>query len=139
METKYYAPKNQVDCLTITTHPGKYNEMDVVNNLMRMMVMDETEEGAEAATQIIQEMNPEERQELRDSAETYLGDWDFQRYLNSHPLPKGQELLPIAEALKDEDLTPTEEEAMEAMWEIVDEFSLSELEAYRMDESATRD
>jgi hypothetical protein len=50
-----------------------------------------------------------------------------------------QKLVPIAEAMTDEDWNPSEKEATEAMWEILDEFSLDELEQYKLNSDATRD
>ena len=40
MAQKFYAPKNALNYLTITTHPGTLTEWDIVTNLVRMNLME---------------------------------------------------------------------------------------------------
>ena len=37
---KYYAPKQAVNCLTITTAPGKLEAGDILDSIVRMILMD---------------------------------------------------------------------------------------------------
>ena len=41
MAQKFYAPKNALNCLTITTHPGTLTEWDIITNLVRMNLMED--------------------------------------------------------------------------------------------------
>ena len=41
MKQKYYAPPQALHCLTITTHPGTLTEANVVDNLVRMTLMED--------------------------------------------------------------------------------------------------
>ena len=41
MEQKYYAPPQALYCLSITTHPGTLTEANVVDNLVRMILMED--------------------------------------------------------------------------------------------------
>ena len=144
MDTKYYAPQGAPLFLTVATHPGKLTYSDLVKNLMRMMVMDETEERerlyADDAMEEIDKMNRDQYRALRESAQWYLeNNPAFQVYREEHQVRPGLELHPIAEALQDEgDPMLTEREAKEMLQEALDEYSLSEMERSLL-ESAVRD
>ena len=48
---KYYAPKQAVNCLTITTAPGKLEAGDILDSIVRMILMDSGLEAEEAMMQ----------------------------------------------------------------------------------------
>ena len=126
METKYYAPQGQLLCLTLATHSGKLTYSDVLNNLMRMALMDDQEvPDAEEAMQEIKQMSQEQYSNLRAWCQDRMAQEDFQLYLDSHPLPIGEEMEPITE--------------VEAMWEELNEFSLQVLEQCKLTDDATRE
>ena len=126
MDGSLYAPPGQVSCLTIATHAGKLTQRDVVSNLMRMALMDDQEmPDAQEAQERLAQMNGEQSSNLRDWCRDRLAQEDFQIYLDSHPLPIGEELEPITDR--------------EEMWAILDEMSLQDLEQSKIDGSATRE
>ena len=126
METKYYAPQGQLLCLTLATHSGKLTYSDVLNNLMRMALMDDQEvPDAEEAMQEIKQMSQEQYSNLRAWCQDRMAQEDFQKYLNNNPLPIGEEMKPI--------------EDVETMWETLNEFSLQGLEMYKLEDDATRE
>ena len=130
--------------LALTNHPGKLVESDIVDNLMRLMVMDETEErerlSAEEAKEEIEKMDKAQYRALRAAAERYLdNEPEFQIYRENNRLYQGLELRPIEEVLRDEEEPSlTEQEVEERLQEALDEFSLSEMEMYLL-ESAVRE
>ena len=128
MATKYYAPPGQCWALTIATHPGTLTENDVVDNLMRMAVMqDEVSEDwmdSQDAIEELSKMTPEEYNNLRAWCRDRMSEEDFQLFLDSSPLPLNQPLEPI-----------TKEEAQDLM----DEYSLKGLVMYKLEDDATRE
>lgn len=153
MATKYYAPKEQLSVLTVSTSPGKLTYSTILNNLMRMILMDETEErerlSAEEAIAELASMEPQEYKELRQMAVQAYQDWDLQKYLEEQQIHEGMELTPATEILQEYDNLPTstednnlpvsEEDAEEWIMSILDEYSLSELENQWLSGSPVRE
>ena len=138
MEQKYYAPQQGLHCLTMATHPGTLTEEDIIDNLVRMIAMEETEEhertDAKTAAEEIQAMPFQKEHKLWELAVQEYHSPEFQDYLTRKNLRpnSSQKLVPIVEALKEEDWTPTEAEAVKAMWERLDEFSLDEFKMWEL-------
>ena len=144
METKYYASQGAPLFLTVADHPGTLMDSDLVENLMRMMVMNETEErerlNSEEAEKEIDAMSREHYQALRKTAQWHLyNDPRLQIYLEENHVRPGLELHPIAEVLQEEgDPKLSETEALEMLRDALDEYSLAEMEMYLL-ESAVRE
>ena len=94
MDTKLYAPKNW-GCLTITDHPGKLRRTDLVWNLMRMILMSDNDLSAEEAIDLLDEMEEQEFNALRERAEAELQEPLMQSYLERQRISPGTALHPI--------------------------------------------
>lgn len=144
METKYYAPQGTPLFLTVADHPGSLTDSDLVDNLIRMMVMNETEErerlDSEEAEKEIDAMSREHYRALRKTAQWYLyNEPRLQIYLEEHHVRPGLELHPIAEVLQEEgEPKLSETEALEMLRDALDEYSLAGMEIYLL-ESAVRE
>jgi hypothetical protein len=138
METKFYAPPQALHCLTITTHPGTLTEANVVDNLVRMSLMDD-ELSAEEAMEEARQLPTDKRKALVDDMWWEYNSPEFQDYLiRKQILPSkinedNLKLVPITEAMRDEDENQiTEEEALSRMWERLDEFNLDEFKMWEL-------
>jgi hypothetical protein len=80
METKFYAPQQGLHCLTLATHPGTLTEQDVVNNLVRMSLMDD-ELSAEEAMEEARQLPTDKRKALVDDMWWEYNSPEFQDYL----------------------------------------------------------
>jgi hypothetical protein len=80
METKFYAPQQGLHCLTLATHPGTLTEQDVVNNLVRMSLMDD-ELSAEGAMEEARQLPTDKRKALVDDMWWEYNSPEFQDYL----------------------------------------------------------
>jgi hypothetical protein len=128
MEKKYYTTKKGFLCLSVATHPGTLTELDIQENIMRMMVMND-EVSAEEASELISKMPWEKKDSLWKSALQEYWEPSFQEYLCRTNLiyAEDKELFPITEILKEEDEDSiTEEIALERMWEKLEEYNFKE-------------
>ena len=144
MDTKYYAPKEHLSVLTVSRSPGNLTYSDILDNLMRMILMDETEErerlSAEEAIAEIAEISREEYRALRNKAVHAYQDWDLQKYMEEHEIREGMPLVPVEEIFQEENepkVTPEEVEAWTL--ETLDEFSWTELENMWLSGSPVRE
>jgi hypothetical protein len=80
METKFYAPQQGLHCLTLATHPGTLTEQDVVNNLVRMSLMEEGLTPEEAISEAKQ-LPVKELRNVVDAAQWEYNSPEFQDYL----------------------------------------------------------
>lgn len=101
--SKYYRAKEAPAYLTLTTHPGKLTYQDLVQNIMRMILMNEENLerlSAEEALQKIDQMPPKEYKSLQEQAEDNL-DWreDLKDFLSRNNIQAGMELTPYQETL----------------------------------------
>ena len=85
METKYYAPQQGLHCLTLATHPGTLTEADVVDNLVRMSLMDD-ELSAEEAMEEAKSLPVKKLRVLMDDAQWEYNSPEFQDYLTTKEL-----------------------------------------------------
>ena len=134
METKYYAPQQGLHCLTLAKHPGILTEQDVVDNLVRMSLMDD-ELSAEEAMEEARQLPTDKLKALVDDMWWEYNSPEFQDYLTRKNLRPNQEqkLVPITEAMRYEDENQiTEEEALSRMWERLDEFNLDEFKMWEL-------
>lgn len=94
MATKYYAPA--AACLTLTEHPGNLSVTDMLENLMRMLIMDRTEEHeqltAEEAEGAISKLSRVQFRQLRDRAREELYSQEMQEYLQRKGITEGMQL-----------------------------------------------
>ena len=134
METKFYAPQQGLHCLTMATHPGTLTEEDIVDNLVRMSLMDNNL-SAEEAMKEVKNLPVNELHKIKEAEWWEYNSPEFQDYLTRRNLQPNQELklVPITEAMKDEDEERiTEEEALNRMWEMLDEFSLEGFQTWEL-------
>lgn len=128
MEKKYYTSKKGFFCLSVANHPGTLTELDIQENIMRMMIMSD-DVSAEEAVEIISKMPWKEKDSLWKSALQEYWEPAFQEYLcRAHLICKeDRELIPITEALKDKDEDSiTENIAIERMWENLEAYNFEE-------------
>ena len=135
----YYAPIEAVPLyLTITTHSGVLTHRDIIENLMRMILMDqETDEydgmDAETAMEELEKMSREEYQKLYRNAEAIYIDIQWTGYFDRTHLHEGLTLYPLATALQTQNEDPiSEEEALDVMWENLNEFSMNGFTLYEL-------
>jgi hypothetical protein len=112
MEQKYYVAKEGDICLSLTTHPGKLTEQDIIDNLRRMMRVEAKQNGEE---------EPDWRETLRAANDLYWENVDRMIQL-ARP---GEELIPL------ESLQLTEEDLNNELWEM----SLSQWMEWTFNES----
>jgi hypothetical protein len=95
MEQKYYAPPQALHCLSITTHPGTLTEANVVDNLVRMILMEDglsVEEAIEEA----KSLPVKQLRNVVDVAQMEYNSPEFQDYLTQkNLLPKNLKLEEI--------------------------------------------
>ena len=123
MAQKYYAPAACLSILTLTQRPGALTRSELIENLMRMLTMDATEErgrltAAEAEAEI-EEMSRSEYQRLRSRAEAELDSPEMQEYLDRKRI------------MVDDPLVVVNQEEVNVE-EILDEYSLTEFAEQEM-------
>ena len=123
MATKYYAPVAALSPLTLTTQPGSLSVFDILENIMRMLTMDRTEEHdrltAEEAEQAIDRLSSDQYRQLRDQARVELNSQEMQEYLYRKGITVGMPL----EEVNPEEVNPQE---------IMDEFTMTEFAEMEM-------
>ena len=126
MAPKFYAPSNW-DCLTISRHPGTLTRSDMVENLMRMLLMQQENLSAEQAISRLTEMPDNRLADLRKRATEFLDSPDMQKYLEMKPQASpGTPLLPITEVLGMEN----PEEANQWLMQELDNWTVNALEQW---------
>jgi hypothetical protein len=123
MATKYYAPAAALSPLTLTTQQGSLTRSVMVNNLMRMLTMDRTQEHdrltAEEAEKAISLLSSAQRRQLQDRATEELNSQEMQEYLNRKGITEG---MPLEEVNAEEVDVP----------EILNEYSMTEFAEMEM-------
>lgn len=72
---------NRPHCLTMTIHPGNLSNMDIVQNIMRMLLMDEGMD-AKTAQEEFDKLPVDEYRKFRKVAKEWRYDQEMQDYLD---------------------------------------------------------
>ena len=91
METKFYAPRER-HWLTVTQHPGKLMEDDILEAIVRMQLMSKEEVSAEEALEMMDEMDSAERSRLTEEAAWPMYEPEMQDYLSRKGIYVGMPL-----------------------------------------------
>ena len=99
MAKKYYAPAACLSCLTLTERPGALTRQDLIENIMRMLTMDSTEEHdrltSEEAEEEIDKLSRSQYQALSKRAQMELDSPEMQEYLDRKNLMIGDPLVVV--------------------------------------------
>ena len=143
MAMKYYAAQEAPLVLTLSTTQQTTMYSIIVWNIMRMLLMDEEDVDAESALEMLDEMEMQEFNKLKERAASQFADWDFQAYMERKGInPESKEaLIPVEELLKDPDETdkPTPEQTNNLLMEMLNEYGWSEFQTWEIDNSSEMD